>query len=91
MRETTALIRTSPEKSMHDPSPTPFSPLFSLTLPHIPHQAGPHQSTFRCLPITFPLFPMTTAVFQMVSPWAASRSRIGQMTTIPHLKFDCSR
>ena len=44
----------------------------------------PH--TLRCFPMMFPLFPMTTAVFQIVSPCASSRSRMGQMTTMPHFR-----
>lgn len=46
----------------------------------------PHKLTFLCFPMTFPLFPMTTAVFHMVSPCALSRSRMGQMTTMPHFR-----
>mmetsp|Transcript_20915 Transcript_20915/g.53602 ORF Transcript_20915/g.53602 Transcript_20915/m.53602 type:complete len:219 (+) Transcript_20915:1086-1742(+) len=40
----------------------------------------------RCLPMTLPLLPMTTAVFQMVSPCAASRSRMGLTMTMLYLR-----
>ena len=36
----------------------------------------------RCLPITLPLLPITTAVFQIDWPWASSRSRIGDTITM---------
>jgi hypothetical protein len=41
------------------------------------------RPTFLCLPITFPVWPMTTAVFQMLSPCASSRSRMGDTMTMP--------
>jgi hypothetical protein len=37
----------------------------------------------------FPLLPTTTAVFQMVPPCAASLSRMGLTTTMPHLRASC--
>lgn len=38
--------------------------------------------TFRCLPIMFPWFPIIIAVFQIVSPWLTSLSRIGLIMTM---------
>lgn len=40
-----------------------------------------HRRTLRCLPITLPLLPMTTTVFQRTSPCAESRSKMGLMMT----------
>ncbi len=38
-------------------------------------------STFRCMPMMLPWLPNTTAVFQMTSPCASSRSKIGLTMT----------
>jgi len=45
---------------------------------------GRRRLTLRCLPITRPVGPTTTTVFQIVSPCAASRSRMGDSTTIAY-------
>ena len=42
--------------------------------------------TFRCLPIMFPRFPIIIAVFQRVSPWLTSLSRIGFIMTMLYFR-----
>lgn len=44
--------------------------------------------TFRCFPIMFPWFPIIITVFQRVSPWSTSLSRIGLTITMLYL---CAR
>ena len=67
-------------QSNDNSSGLPCLPLFRVSVP-----PPCNTNTLRCLPMMLPLLPITTAVFQIVSPCASSRSRIGQMTTMPHL------